>query len=150
MSGEKSYTLREANENDFEFVRTIHHRTLRQYIEPIWGWDECQQDDQVRKIYDPKKFFIIQKYAKDIGILATEDRGIELFFASISIIPEVQRNGIGSQVIQDIIKEAKHRKIPISLQVLKTNILAKKLYERLDFKLTSETNTHYIMKMTAI
>jgi ribosomal protein S18 acetylase RimI-like enzyme len=42
--------------------------------------------------------------------------------------------------------EAFDRGIPIALQVLRSNHPAKRLYERLGFEVTGETETHYLMQ----
>ncbi len=118
MNSLKNYFLRKASELDFEFVRTIHHQTLREYIEPIWGWSEVQQDSHVKRIFSPEKFQIIQY-----------DTSINL--ESISIVPELQDKGIGSKIIQQIIAEGETRRLSIYLEVLKSNTPAKRLYKRL-------------------
>lgn len=137
------YSLRSAVPNDFEFVKYIHHETLREYVEPLWGWDEKYQDEQIREMFVPEKFFIVQVQNKDVGILVTEDKGTDIFLASISIIPSFQRKGLGKKIVLDVMKKAEAENKYVSLQVLRTNHLAKKLYLGLGFKPAGETEFSY-------
>jgi putative acetyltransferase len=140
------YTLRQAVEADFEFVKTLHHETLREYVEPLWGWDEVVQDQQVREIFKPQEFKIMEIDRREIGILVTEHGKEEVVLASISIIPILQGMGIGTKVIKEVLRIAREKGLTVSLAVLKTNSSAKKLYERLGFKSTGETESHWQMR----
>jgi len=44
-----------------------------------------------------------------------------------------------------LLAEADQRGKPVALRVLKVNIRARDLYQRLGFGVTGETDTHYIM-----
>jgi RimJ/RimL family protein N-acetyltransferase len=52
----------------------------------------------------------------------------------------------GRQLIRSVMADAFERGLPVALRVLRTNHPAKRLYERLGFKTTGETETHYLMK----
>lgn len=145
MKNEIIYNLRPAKEADFDFVKNIHHQTLRDYVEPIWGWDEKFQDDQVKKRFIPERFQIVTQGAKDIGILVVEHNEREFFITSISITPRLQSRGIGRKIICDIVTRAKAEGKCTSLQVLKTNKPARKLYERLGFHVLAESEYHFQM-----
>ena len=56
-----------------------------------------------------------------------------------------QHRGIGSKILEEQLKENKEKGIRTILQVFKDNP-AKKLYERLGFKVYGETETHYQME----
>jgi len=139
--------FRDANEFDYDFVKNLHHLTLKEYIEPIWGWDETEQDQALRKWFNPAKVKIIQDINKEIGIVVVIHRQKDIFFESISIIPGYQKQGLGTKIIKNIIDEAKKKQMPIVLQVLKTNHKAKKLYERLGFKVYDDKNEHFYLKL---
>lgn len=71
------------------------------------------------------------------------DNEIELH--TLCVAPEHQRQGIGTEMIRQMARQAhdQHRKILLS--VLKPNTAARALYERLDFVVTEETAHHYRM-----
>jgi ribosomal protein S18 acetylase RimI-like enzyme len=63
----------------------------------------------------------------------------------LHILPGYQRNGIGGKLISDIWERAARRGKEVHLSVLKTNPSIK-LYERLGFIATGQTETHILMK----
>ncbi len=140
------FTFRQSTQRDLEFVTLLHHATLREYIEPIWGWNEDKWNGFVAKWFAPQKVQIICLGKTEIGILAKENKGEEVFLESISLLPENQNRGLGSAIVGSILKEAKGLNLPVALSVLKTNLPAKKLYERLGFQVVTTDNTHVHMK----
>jgi ribosomal protein S18 acetylase RimI-like enzyme len=137
------YSFRSAKPDDFALLKMIHEKTLRPYVELIWGWDEELQEVLLRKKFDPGKLQVIQLGGKDIGILQLERRPDVVFLANLLILPEYQRKGLGSLIIKDIIESAENR--PVTLSVLKPNP-AKNLYERLGFEVIDQDEIRYKMK----
>ncbi|MDD2180892.1 MAG: GNAT family N-acetyltransferase [Bacilli bacterium] len=53
----------------------------------------------------------------------------------IYVIPEQQKKGIGTKLLEYVIEEStSKKKFNITLEVRKTNIAARKLYEKMNFK----------------
>lgn len=137
------YSLRPARPSDLEFVVSLHHETLREYIEPIWGWDQKTWDGFVKDWFKPEKVKIVQINSKDVGLLVVEERESEIYFESVSLTPSLQGQGIGSKIVSDVVKQAAAKNLPINLDVLKTNDGARRLYERVGFRVCGETDAHY-------
>jgi ribosomal protein S18 acetylase RimI-like enzyme len=137
---------RAAQTEDYEFLFSLHREVMREYVEYTWGvWDDVVQRDDFRKQFIPSHLQIIQFQGRDIGVLFIEDRVEEIFIASLEILPEYQRQGIGSSVMQGLFEAAAKQNKPVALQVLKVNRRARSLYQRLGFGITGENDTHYIM-----
>lgn len=145
MDRETTYSLREADEEDFAWLRQLHHATMRDTVAQIWGWDEARQEVYFREHFDAHRLSIIQIAGRDIGVLEVEDRPEEIFLADIQIDPLEQGKGIGSAVLLDLQRRAVARQVPLTLQVNRAN-RARALYERLGFTVTGETETHYQMR----
>ena len=64
------------------------------------------------------------------------------------IEPDLQRQGIGAQLMRTLQQEALQAKVRLALSVLKGNP-ALRLYERLGFKIVSETESIYAMESAA-
>ncbi|MDD0852022.1 N-acetyltransferase [Halobacteriovorax sp. GB3] len=141
-----NYTLRNAQQDDLSFVLNLHHTTLREYIEPLWGWDKEQWDKTVTNWFRPERIQIITTNEVDIGILVVQEKDNEFFFESISIQPEFQNKGIGKKVISNIVEKSDLNNKAISLHVLKTNSSAKRLYESYGFHQTGEDGANYTLK----
>lgn len=128
------------------FLRALHRLCLRPYVEKIWGWDEAQQESLLRERFSPDKLKIIQGNGLDIGMLQVEERPDELFWVNLLIHPEHQSKGLGSQIINDLVSKAKIKRLALRLTVLKPNP-ARKLYERLGFKVIKEDEVRYYMEV---
>src|SRR5262249_59769380 len=80
----------------------------------------------------------------EVGSLRVDDRGHELFLASIELVPAFQRRGLGGEIVRSILEDARRRRIPVRLQVFRQN-RARRLYERLGYRAVGETTTHVEM-----
>jgi ribosomal protein S18 acetylase RimI-like enzyme len=61
-------------------------------------------------------------------------------------LPEFQGRGLGTTILGDVIEHARMGRRPVSLQVLKVNP-ARRLYERLGFVISGESETHFQMRL---
>jgi ribosomal protein S18 acetylase RimI-like enzyme len=80
-----------------------------------------------------------------IGILVVDRRENEIFLENIWLTSAWQGQGLGSEIIRRLMREASASGLPLTLQVLKPNP-ARRLYERLGFQVVGETATHLRMK----
>jgi ribosomal protein S18 acetylase RimI-like enzyme len=139
-------TYRLASPEDFDFLYQLHRAAMLEQVEDSYGpWDEQWQLVYFRKHFEPHLLQIIQADGIDAGVLYVQDRAEERFIVRIEILPAYQRRGIGAAVIRAQVDLARSRGKPVALQVLKTNIAARSLYQRLGFGVTGENDTHYIM-----
>ena len=138
------HTFRPARPQDFDFVLKLHHETLKEYIRQTYGWDEFIQDSFITDWFRPEKIEIIQVNGEDAGILVVALQPGRIFFESISLTARFQNLGIGTAVIQGVLKDAAAKGLPVHLQVLRPNP-AKQLYERLGFSVDSEDQEHYYL-----
>jgi ribosomal protein S18 acetylase RimI-like enzyme len=139
-------TSRPAVLEDFDFLYALHRATMRGYAEEAFGpWDEEWQQAYYRRSYPIQNLRVVQLDGQDAGMLYVQERTEELYLASIEILPAFQRRGIGTAVIRELIAAAARLGKPVALQVLKGNIRARSLYQRLGFGVTGENDTHYIL-----
>ena len=140
------YTLKPYTPADHDFVYETKKIVYKKYVEQNWGdWNEDKQ----------KEFFadFINKFNKDILIVMLQNEKIGFYhgnnidddnfeLGNICILPQFQGKGIGTKIMQKIIKEHKHQNI--HLQYFKQNPV-EKLYIRLGFKKEDETQHHIKM-----
>ena len=138
------YALRPATAGDYDFIYKVKTITLKEYVAQTWGWNEADQQSRFSASFDPAQWQIVQLDGRNIGVLCLEREEGGLFLANIEILPPFQNRGIGTRIIEDILASARRDCLPVRLQVLKVNP-ARRLYERLGFVVTSETDTHYLM-----
>ena len=99
-------------------------------------------EEEIRENLEDYK--IIEDNDKNIiGIFALFDYDDGKLLDTIYVINSSRKKGIGTKIIKNIILNNYQ---PIYLWIYKSNKLAVKLYERLNFKIKEETDTRYFMK----
>ncbi len=137
-------SLRDATDEDYEFLYRLHREALKDYIDQTWGWDEDWQAAYFRKNFDLTGKKIIQQGGQDVGCIAVLDESEHIFLSYIALVPSHQRMGIGTGLIEEVLQQGRERQKPVTLKVLKTNP-ARVLYSRLGFRITQASDTHYLM-----
>lgn len=78
------------------------------------------------------------------GRYETEIIGIDL-----AVLPACRNLGIGTFLLEKVFEEAALTNRAFNFHVLKTNVKAMRLYERLNCKFTGETPSHFMMQWRA-
>ena len=141
-----THTLRPATKNDYDFLYHLIEVCLKEYVEATWGWDDAFQQNYFAKHFDTTGCHIVLVNGREAGQRTVVEQEDGLYISGIYILPEYQNQGLGSALIREVIAEAEKAGRPLTLQVLKANHPARRLYERLGFAVTAEKLTHYIMK----
>ena len=71
------------------------------------------------------------------------DKGDHLYVSRIEVMPEVQRRGIGTTVMDGVIGEGR----TMRLRVFKNNVRARSFYERLGFVVDDESKDENHLSM---
>lgn len=138
-------TFRPASLVDQAWLYSLKRDTLKLYVEQTWGkWEEADQARRFAAGFDPTVIQIIQHSGHDVGALSVVLHHDHLFLADISLRPEAQGQGFGTQAIEHVINQARAAGKPVRLQVLKVNP-AQQLYLRLGFRIMGENATHRLM-----
>lgn len=148
-------TLRPASAQDQEFLYRLYASTRLHEI-AAFGWPEAQQQAFLRMqftaqqrwyqmSYDAAEHQIIEVNGSPIGRLMVLRQPASALLVDIALLPEFRGQGIGGELIGKFIQECDQAKIPLRLQVQKTNP-AQRLYERLGFKKTDEDQIYIQME----
>ena len=137
--------LRQAIQKDRNFLYKLKKKTLKEYIQKTWGWDEEWQKDYHIQNFKPELLKIIIKSGKKIGCFSIIEEEDRFFLSVIEILPKYQKQGIGTGLITELLSKARKRNKSVYLQVLRHNERAQKLYKNLGFSRVSDTDTHYKM-----
>ncbi|WP_445731857.1 GNAT family N-acetyltransferase [Mariniflexile sp.] len=138
--------LRNAKNSDLEITYRIKSKSIKEYVEKIWGWNEPYQKEIHKKKFIASETKIIEQNQQKIGYLVLKETENEIYIENLLIEKEFQNLGIGKEVMEKIIEKANSEKKLIRLQVFKINIKAQKFYGNLGFEKTSEMKNHIEMK----
>jgi ribosomal protein S18 acetylase RimI-like enzyme len=131
------YRLRPATELDRSLLFDLYYATMRNYIEETWGWDDTWQRDDFDKRFREHGAFIIETGSHNACALWLESRADSLYISNLQILPALLGRGIGTAVIEEVIRRAGALGLPVALVVLPVNTGAQRLYERLGFKVVA-------------
>lgn len=140
------FFLRRVNGDDREFLYQLHCATMRDYIERTWGWDEEWQRTHIEARFVATMQQVIIVEGRCVGMIEADRRPDELFIANVQVLPAEQGRGIGGAVIGQLMADAARSGVPVTLQVLKINERARRLYERLGFVVTGQEPPHIQMR----
>ena len=79
--------LRNTADDDYEFLYDLHGRTVKMYIDEIWGWDDERELCFFREHFDSSGGRIIRYDSIDVGCVSVREENEYLFLAYIAILP---------------------------------------------------------------
>lgn len=135
-------TLRTALEDDLAILDGIYTQNMRDYVEQNYPWN----GNLFKSKFVPDDYIVIFQQPEIIGFLKTVPKDSCLYLGEIQIKRDCQNKGIGTKILHYIIDRGKTKYQRIWLRVLKGN-RAIKLYQRLNFEVFAETETHYKMQL---
>lgn len=137
-----NFCLRPAIPEDIRFVSGLHSKSVK-------GRATDAEQRMLRQQFVPGQDQIIEIGGEPIGCFGVDDRAEVLYLRYIALLPEVQGRGMGTALLGRLLYKAKITGIPVELTVDKTNP-ARRLYERLGFRLVLETDTRARMRYTGM
>lgn len=139
-------SLRVAAAEDTPFLRALHHRAYHDVVMRQFGaWNEADQDRWTDEGLAQADFSIVERAGEPIGALGVKEGSDGIFLAELQISPELQGQGLGTEVLRGVLERARTANKHVSLRVLLQN-RARSLYERHGFLTTGQTETHYLME----
>jgi len=139
------FATRPASPADRRRLYEIHRAAMGPYVSELWGWDDAWQAEAFSKGFDPGSTRVVVVGEQPVGFFETHEDADAVVLSKIELDPAIQRRGIGTRVIADVLAEARARGKAVRLQVFKINERARSLYRRLGFLETGETPRHVQM-----
>lgn len=131
--GVTGYVLRAASPDDSAALYVLHRAAMGRYLEELYGpWDESVQTAFHAAWFDAARVSVIERDGSLIGVLDCTWHADRLEVNRIAIDPRYQGQGIGTEVLTELLTRADQRHLPTRLQVFDINP-ARRLYERLGF-----------------
>jgi ribosomal protein S18 acetylase RimI-like enzyme len=135
--------LRAAVESDKETIFSLHEDLFRADIDQIWGWNDEWQRENFLTEWDRSQTEVIECDGRMAGYLQTErgNNPEHLYVLSFAISPEHQGHGVGTLVMNTLMRRATELRLQIRLNVFRTNPSALRFYLRLGFKTDGSTES---------
>lgn len=140
------FSLLAASEHDKDFIFEVFKVSMQKYVEWAWGWDEQFQCNGFWKNFPVDKFKIICIARKRAGAFYVEESEQHHWIRTIFLSPEFRGLGVGSALLAQEADRAKSVNKQLVLKVIKINP-AKRLYDRLGFKVVNEDDVTYQMQL---
>jgi GNAT superfamily N-acetyltransferase len=139
--------LRPARSEDFDFCARLYFSGMDEIIREL-KLDMALQTANLRERWNVAEVEIITSDGGDVGWMQSSIRDDGRFLEQIFIDAPFQRRGTGTGIIHRVIDRADHANQPVTLGVVKSNP-ARRLYERLGFRITHEDDRKFYMRREA-
>jgi GNAT superfamily N-acetyltransferase len=139
--------LRPARAEDFDFCARLYFSGMAEIIQEL-KLDMALQTADLRQRWDVSEVEIITSDSEDVGWMQSSIQDDARFLKQIFIDAAFQRCGIGTEIIHRLIDRANRAGEPVTLGVVKINP-ARRLYERLGFRITHEDDRKFYMRREA-
>jgi ribosomal protein S18 acetylase RimI-like enzyme len=138
--------VRKAENEDSEFVYRVRKAAFGEYFQP---WDDAAQRETHSRRFATQEYRVIEADEVPVGSISLQIEPDCVHLFQLFLLPEFQGRGIGTECMSRLMAEAERLGLPFRLQVRKQNHRARRLYERLGFSITGETDLHDLMEWTA-
>lgn len=153
--GGLTIALRPASEEDEPFLYRVYASTREDELSAV-PWDDRQKEEFLRFQYRAQNTHYKQHYTgAAFDVILVDGRAAGRLYVArwpdqiriidIALLTEYRRQGIGAQLLEDLIEEAGRKGLPVGIHV-EINNPALRLYERLGFRILNENGPYYLME----
>lgn len=146
MKSPPTITLRAATEEDVPFLLALREQTMDHHFRAS-GVDVTRDQHLERVLVRLDCGQIIEHEGRPAGLFKVARDGLAWELIQIQLAPELQGRGLGEQLIQGLLEEARSAGASVSLSVLHANP-ARRLYERLGFRIVESDDHSYVMRLS--
>jgi ribosomal protein S18 acetylase RimI-like enzyme len=141
-----NFSLRPATEDDINFLWALRQITMKPHIQESYGWNDDEEYEYAKELLMCTRIIHIDNL--DIGIIKNIEFPDHIHLQQIQVHPEWANQGVGTQIIKELIRQAYEKNRTVRLYVLKNNP-AKNLYSRLGFTVKKEFTHQLVMEYAA-
>jgi len=136
-------SYRKANDDDLAFLLQLRKASMGKHLAAAGLLLSDQQHlERIKEHFNDSQLILINH--KPIGLLQLAIMPDRIHIRQFQILPKFQGKGVGTQVLNLLIAKALQRHLPITLNVLLAN-RAKRLYQRVGFKVSAQNDIEYQM-----
>lgn len=150
-------TLRAISQTDEPFLLSVYASTREEEL-ALLDWEKQQKEQFLRMQFDAQHRYYQDQFAgadfqivlldgQAIGRLYVDRRPDEFRLIDIALLPSYRNAGIGSDLLKNLLAEARHDHKPVRIHVEQLNP-AMRLYQRLGFVQIGESGVYNLMQWT--
>ena len=150
--------LRPIRPEDDSFLARVYASSRADEL-AITGWSEEQKAAFCRQQFDAQStyyaanyaeasFQIIEREGAPIGRLYVDRAKNEIRIVDIALLPEFRGSGIGTELLHELLEEARAAGKSVSIHVERFN-RALQLYQRLGFRQLEDKGVYLLMRWSA-
>ena len=158
LDGSPVVSFRPAAKEDQAFLLDVYGSTRLDEL-ALTNWDQTQKDAFVRMQFTAQQLHYSQQYPKaehlivlldgsSIGRLYVANIGTEVRIIDLTILPDYRSAGLGTQILKELMDEAKSRDLPLCIYVESFNP-SHRLFLRLGFAKTGESGYSDLLEWRA-
>ncbi|MBZ0114971.1 MAG: GNAT family N-acetyltransferase [Thermoanaerobaculia bacterium] len=146
--------LRPVATGDRDLLAEIYFSTRRDEIAPL-SWSSEEKERFLRQQFEAqfehyRRSFggihsIVEVAGEPAGRLWVEERDDEIRVIDIAILPTFRGQGLGTELLRDVQRQAASRGVPVRIHVEKQN-LAMELYRRLGFRTIEDKGVYDLLE----
>ena len=148
-------TLRPIKDDDLDFLRKVYASTRLDELRQT-SWSQQQINDFLAMQFEAQHQFYKEQFAeasfdiveydgKDAGRLYLDCREDEIRIVDIALLPEFRGRGLGTRLLNHVIRDAQQNQLSVRIHVEKNNP-ALTLYQRLGFKEIGDRGIYWLME----
>jgi ribosomal protein S18 acetylase RimI-like enzyme len=127
------FRLRPAKPGDYPFVIALYLDGAKRHLSKIGRWNERRLRIRFRNGYKQPQVTIICVGENAVGWMQVVDYVGRLYLRQLHLTPAYRRQGIGTRLLEDLLRRADAEGKPVTLDVMHGNP-ARRLYLRLGFR----------------
>lgn len=137
------YDIRTAADSAINYLKEVKANTIFSYVTNLTSFEKDKINNYINRqiLLEIKNYKIIMSNDKIIGCYLVTKKDNDILIDEIFIEESYRDKGIGTNIINAILKEHDI----VYLWVYKENIKAISLYKKLGFEVVEETQTRYYM-----
>jgi ribosomal protein S18 acetylase RimI-like enzyme len=154
-----SISLRPITPADEDFLFNVYASTRADEMARV-DWNDIQKESFLRMQFQAQHQYYVENYVgADFSVIMQNDQAVgrlyihrrdkEIRIMDIVLLPEYRKQGIGSNLLQDILQQGSDSQIPVTIHVERFNP-ALHLYERLGFRQKEDKGVYWLMERMPI
>ena len=124
----------------------LYESALRPHIEVIWGWDGGWQTADFDTAFAAASTSVVEVDGNLAGYVQLKAGAADDYLSMLILAPGYRSSGIGARLLATILGASSRAGRPLSLRVFRTNLAAKRFYEREGWVVVADQGDFFLLR----